>query len=142
MQHHLLGLPALAQNADPVYTSKNRSSLLEWTELGDTACWTGHHLAAMAFKYNATKDAATLRFVHSALRTVDNLTSATPKEGFLARVLCPTSNAACMAYACRSWPVYNPSYCYKYVAALVPASSALPCRCEADGGRRPDATEH
>lgn len=113
VQYHLLGMPSLAQNADPIYKSRNRSNLLEWTELGDTACWTGHHLAAMAFKYNATKDAPTLRFIHTALRTIGNLTSATPKEGFLARVMCPTSNVACMAYACRSWPHYNESYCYK-----------------------------
>ena len=76
------------QYANPHYKSKtDRSATLEWDELGDSACWSGHQLAALAHRFNATGDKTTLGRINDSLGAFENLTQVAGKPGFMARFL-------------------------------------------------------
>jgi hypothetical protein len=94
---------AWAQYANPHYTSKtDRSKVLEWDELGDSACWSGHQLAALAFRYNATGgDATTLGRIGDSLGAFENLTAVSGKPGFMARFMGRADDAAYQGYYCQ-----------------------------------------
>lgn len=71
---------------DAIWSGPNRQPpVAKWDDVGDSAAWTGHYLAAMAYKYNVTQDAATLQKINSTLDAFDFLTVASGKVGFLVR---------------------------------------------------------
>ena len=38
----------------PIFAAPDRDEIVTYTRAGDSAIWTGHHLAAEAFRYNVT----------------------------------------------------------------------------------------
>ena len=40
---------------DPIYASPTSSQIIGYTRCGDSAIWTGHYLAAEAFRYQVTQ---------------------------------------------------------------------------------------
>ena len=65
---------------------------------GDSAAWTGHYLAAMAFKYNVTQDTATLGKIAGTLDAFDLLTNCSSKPGFLVRIAAKSDIKPFQAY--------------------------------------------
>ena len=45
---------------DPIFASPDSDQIVGYTRCGDSAIWTGHYLAAEAFRYNVTKSAEAL----------------------------------------------------------------------------------
>ena len=45
----------------------DRGTVLMWDELGDSACWGGHQLAALAHQWNVTRDDTVLARINTAL---------------------------------------------------------------------------
>ena len=92
---------AWGQYANPHYKSKtDRSTVLSWDELGDSACWSGHQLAALAHRWNATEDLRTLGRINTALAAFENLTQVSGKPGFMARFMGPADDKPYQVYYC------------------------------------------
>ena len=53
---------------DPIYAAPNSSQIVDYTRCGDSAIWTGHYLAAEAFRYNVTGSADALNNVQTGGR--------------------------------------------------------------------------
>jgi len=45
---------------DPVFASSTSDQIVSYSRCGDSAIWTGHYLAAEAFRYKVTHSAAAL----------------------------------------------------------------------------------
>ena len=100
------------QYANPHFKSKtDRSATLEWDELGDSACWSGHQLAALAHRYNATGDKTTLGRINDSLGAFENLTQVAGKPGFMARFLGKADDKAYQAYYCQHNPSISTGNC-------------------------------
>jgi len=54
-----------------------RGGVTGYTRCGDSAIWTGHYLAAEAFRFRVTQDPAALRAVRAALAGIANLLAVT-----------------------------------------------------------------
>ncbi len=94
---------AWGQYANPHYSSRtDRSVVLSWDELGDSACWSGHQLAALAYRYNTTREGGTLERIHDSLGAFENLTQASGKPGFMVRFLGRADDKAYQKYYCHS----------------------------------------
>lgn len=94
---------AWGQYANPHYTSRtDRSVVLSWDELGDSACWSGHQLAALAHRYNVTRESETLERINDSLGAFENLTQASGKPGFMVRFLGRADDTAYQNYYCHS----------------------------------------
>ncbi len=94
---------AWGQYANPHYTSRtDRSVVLSWDELGDSACWSGHMLAALAHRYNVTRESGTLERINDSLGAFENLTQASGKPGFMVRFLGRADDKAYQNYYCHS----------------------------------------
>lgn len=81
---------------DPVFASSDPASpdysrLVSYTRAGDAAIWTGHYLAAEAFRYAVTGSADALR---NARRTIEGIAGLIEVTGtdLLARFYMPTSS--------------------------------------------------
>jgi hypothetical protein len=81
---------------DPVFASSDPASpdfsrLVSYSRAGDAAIWTGHYLAAEAFRYGVTRSREALRNVRS---TVDGITGLVEVTGtdLLARFYMPTTS--------------------------------------------------
>ena len=81
---------------DPVFASSDPASpdysrLVSYTRAGDAAIWTGHYLAAEAFRYAVTDSPDALR---NARRTIDGIAGLIEVTGtdLLARFYMPTSS--------------------------------------------------
>src|SRR5688572_4203892 len=81
---------------DPVFASADPASpdftrLVSYTRAGDAAIWTGHYLAAEAFRFGVTRSREALRNVR---RTVDGITGLVDVTGtdLLARFYMPTTS--------------------------------------------------
>lgn len=81
---------------DPVFASSDPASpdftrLVSYTRAGDAAIWTGHYLAAEAFRYGVTRSREALRNVR---RTIDGITGLVDVTGtdLLARFYMPTTS--------------------------------------------------
>ena len=98
---------AWGQYANPHYPSKaDRSKVLKWDELGDSSAWSGHYLASLAFRYNATSDPQTLRRIEDSLQAFENKTIISGKPGFMVRFMGAASDPAYQSYYCQ-----NPQTC-------------------------------
>lgn len=77
---------ASADSASPGYTE-----IVSYTRAGDSAIWTGHYLAAEAFRYQVTGSPEALENVWRALRGVRSLIDVTATD-VLARCLVPADS--------------------------------------------------
>src|SRR5579864_4932198 len=62
---------------DPVYASSTSDQIVGYTRCGDSALWTGHYLAAEAFRYNVTRAADALANVKNAIAGIKGLVDVT-----------------------------------------------------------------
>jgi hypothetical protein len=75
---------------DPVFASASSQAIVAYTRGGDSALWTGHYLAAEAFRYRVTGSADALANVWTALRGIRSLRVVTGNN-LLARCLVPVN---------------------------------------------------
>ena len=76
---------------DPIFASPDSDQIVGYTRCGDSAIWTGHYLAAEAFRYNVTKSAEALDNVKAALGGLSSLLNVTGTN-LLARCLVPMNS--------------------------------------------------
>ncbi len=70
----------------------NAGQPVDFTDLGDSAIWTGHYLAAEALRYGETGEAEALDNVRHALSGIGRLLDVYGGTGLLARVAAPQSS--------------------------------------------------
>jgi len=80
---------------DPIFASSSSQQIVAYTRGADSAIWTGHYLAAEAFRYKVTGSPDALANVGTALRGIRSLRVVTGSgyltgSGLLARCLMPT----------------------------------------------------
>src|SRR5215831_70153 len=75
---------------DPVFASPESDQIVGYTHCGDSAIWTGHFLAAEAFRYAVTRSAEALDNVKTALSGTSSLLNVTGTN-LLARCLMPVN---------------------------------------------------
>jgi hypothetical protein len=76
---------------DPVFASPDSNVVVSYTRTGDSAIWTGHYLAAEAFRYRVTRDPdalANAAAVVAGLRRLVDITG----DDVLARVAIPADS--------------------------------------------------
>jgi hypothetical protein len=81
---------------DPVFASSDPASpdftrLVSYTRAGDAAIWTGHYLAAEAFRYGVTRSREALRNVRTTIDGITGLIEVTGTD-LLARFYMPTTS--------------------------------------------------
>lgn len=81
---------------DPVFASSDPASpdftrLVSYTRAGDAAIWTGHYLAAEAFRYGVTRSREALRNVRNTIDGITGLVDVTGTD-LLARFYLPTTS--------------------------------------------------
>jgi hypothetical protein len=76
---------------DPIFASAASDQIVGYTHCGDSAIWTGHYLAAEAFRYAVTGWAEALDNVKAALRGISALLNVTGTN-LLARCLVPINS--------------------------------------------------
>jgi len=81
---------------DPVFASSDPASpdytrVIRYTRAGDSAIWTGHYLAAEAFRYQTTRSAEAFQNAWAALRGIRSLLDVTGSD-VLARCLIPSDS--------------------------------------------------
>ncbi|HEU0123220.1 MAG TPA: hypothetical protein VFQ91_22000 [Bryobacteraceae bacterium] len=62
---------------DPFYASSSSNVITGYTRCGDSAIWTGHYLAAEAYRYRVTGDAAALEYARKAVSGIRGLVDVT-----------------------------------------------------------------
>src|SRR5437868_15484207 len=72
---------------DPVL-SADHSQVISYTRCGDSAIWTGHYMAAEAYRYKVTGSAAALANVNNAIQGIKLLLDVTGAD-VLARCALP-----------------------------------------------------
>ncbi len=76
---------------DPINASTSSNQIVGYTRCGDSAIWTGHYLAAEAFRYNVTGAADALNNVKQAVSAINTLIQATAFN-LLARCVVPLAS--------------------------------------------------
>ena len=76
---------------DPIFASPESDQIVGYTHCGDSAIWTGHYLAAEAFRYTVTGSAEALDNVKTALNGISGLLNVTGTN-LLSRCLVPTNS--------------------------------------------------
>jgi uncharacterized protein (TIGR03437 family) len=76
---------------DPVYASPEGRQIVNYSRCGDSAIWTGHYLAAEAYRYKVTGEAEALANIQSALAGIQSLVDVTGTD-LLARCRFPSSS--------------------------------------------------
>jgi hypothetical protein len=80
--------------ADILFDSRERRRVEKLEGIGDAATWTGHYLAALGFRYDATRSKEVLLELGKVLDSLEVLTHVSGKAGFLARFAGPADDAA------------------------------------------------
>src|SRR5580698_4358335 len=62
---------------DPVLSLPDLSQVTDYTRCGDSAIWTGHYLAAEAFRYKVTGSSDALTNINNAISLIDNMINVT-----------------------------------------------------------------
>ena len=62
---------------EPIYASATSNQIVDYTDCGDSALWTGAYLAAEAFRYNVTQSPDALNNVRGALAGLKALSDVT-----------------------------------------------------------------
>ena len=99
---------------DPIFASPDSEQIVSYTHCGDSAIWTGHFLAAEAFRYNVTGSAEALDNVKAAMGGITSLLDVTGTN-LLARCYIPMNSAYAQAITQEEGPhgVYqNPNGYY------------------------------
>jgi hypothetical protein len=73
---------------DPIFATPDSEEIVGYTHCGDSAIWTGHYLAAEAFRYNVTRSPEALDNVKVALGGIESLLDVTGTN-LLSRCLIP-----------------------------------------------------
>ena len=76
---------------DPVFASAGSDQIAGYTRCGDSAIWTGHYLAAEAFRYKVTHSSDALNNVTQAIAGIKSLADVTGTN-LLARCLVPSNS--------------------------------------------------
>lgn len=76
---------------DPVFAAPDSNQITGYTRCGDSALWTGHYLAAEAFRYNVTRAPDALANVKNSIAGLKALVDVTGNN-FLARCLVVASS--------------------------------------------------
>ena len=76
---------------DPVFATPDSTQIVSYTRCGDSAIWTGHYLAAEAFRYRVTRSPDALANVKSAVAGLRSLLDVTGYN-VLARCAIPLSS--------------------------------------------------
>jgi len=76
---------------NPIMEAPGSSQIAGYTRCGDSAIWTGHYLAAEAFRYQVTQSSDALNNVRSAIAGIESLVDVTG-TGLLARCLVPANS--------------------------------------------------
>src|SRR5437870_8073889 len=97
---------------DPVFASSDRASpgyseVRGYTRAGDSATWTGHYLAAEAFRYQVTRSAEALANIRNAVQGIKTLVDVTGTN-LLARCFVPINSP--YAAGIRSEEAHNGIY--------------------------------
>lgn len=74
-----------------MFASATSQTVIGYTRCGDSALWTGHYLAAEAFRYNVTRSPEALELVVRALNGIRSLVDVTGTD-LLARCLVPIAS--------------------------------------------------
>ena len=76
---------------DPVYASPDSDEIVSYTRCGDSALWTGHYLAAEAFRYKVTGSQDAFANVKAAIAGIKSLADVTGNN-LLARCIVPLNS--------------------------------------------------
>jgi len=76
---------------DPVYAEPDSEEIVSYTRCGDSAIWTGHYLAAQAYRWNVTRDERARENIMAALNGIRKLLDVTGAE-VLARCVVPVDS--------------------------------------------------
>jgi hypothetical protein len=76
---------------DPIFAAPDSEQIVGYTHCGDSAIWTGHYLAAEAFRYNVTRSPEALDNVRVALAGIESLLDVTGTN-LLSRCLIPMTS--------------------------------------------------
>jgi hypothetical protein len=76
---------------DPIFRTPDSEEIVGYTHCGDSAIWTGHYLAAEAFRYNVTRSQEALDNVRVALGGITSLLNVTGTN-LLSRCLIPVTS--------------------------------------------------
>lgn len=76
---------------DPIFAAPDSDEIIGYTHCGDSAIWTGHYLAAEAFRYNVTRSSDALNDVRAAMGGLESLLDVTGTN-LLSRCLIPMSS--------------------------------------------------
>lgn len=76
---------------DPILALPDLTQVTDYTRCGDSALWTGHYLAAEAFRYKVTGSADALNNINNAIATIYNLFDVTGRK-VLARCALPANS--------------------------------------------------
>lgn len=76
---------------NPIFTAASSNQIMGYTRCGDSAIWTGHYLAAEAFRYNVTQTADALANVKLAIAGIQAMVNATGTN-LLARCVVPLNS--------------------------------------------------
>src|ERR1041384_964994 len=76
---------------DPVFESATSNQIVNYTRCGDSAIWTGHYLAAEAFRYAVTHSSEALDNARRAFTGIESLANATGNN-VLARCVVPDNS--------------------------------------------------
>src|ERR1017187_4503957 len=71
---------------DPIFAGPASNQIIGYTRCGDSAIWTGHYLAAEAFRYNVTQSSDALNNLKGAIAGIKAMTDVTGTN-LLARCL-------------------------------------------------------
>ena len=76
---------------DPIFAGPASNQIVGYTRCGDSAIWTGHYLAAEAFRYQVTQSPDALSNVNKAIAGIKSLLDVTGTN-LLARCLVPLNS--------------------------------------------------
>jgi hypothetical protein len=76
---------------DPIFATPDSDEIVGYTHCGDSAIWTGHYLAAEAYRYNVTRSPEALDNVRAALVGIESLLDVTGTN-LLSRCLIPMAS--------------------------------------------------
>jgi uncharacterized protein (TIGR03437 family) len=77
---------------DPIYAGPDSSEIIGYTRCGDSAIWTGHYLAAEAYRYSVTRSAEGLAAADRALRGIELLVQVSGADDVLAPCAVPADS--------------------------------------------------
>ncbi|MEK7676353.1 MAG: hypothetical protein AAB676_11035 [Verrucomicrobiota bacterium] len=85
-------------SADILFSGYDRAKVEKYEGIGDSATWTGHYLAALAFRYAVTADTNTIADIRRALDAYEVLARVTGLAGYMARFAGPADDPAYQRY--------------------------------------------